>query len=83
MVAIFGNLPKDWQYKASAGLDQKESDRLHGEFKQYYALKAFNHIAEKAPVLTDSAEALFSSCPAANRIQRWKCQDLASAFPIR
>jgi len=59
MATIFENLQKDWQYKASTGLDQKEFDRLHDEFKQYYAPKAFNQLAKKAPVLSDSREALF------------------------
>jgi hypothetical protein len=59
MATIFENLQKDWQYKASTGLDQKNFERLHEEFKLYYQPKAFNEIAKKAPVLTDSREALF------------------------
>ncbi len=59
MATIFENLQKDWQYKASTGLDQKNFERLHEEFKLYYQPKAFNEIAKKAPVLTDSRQALF------------------------
>lgn len=59
MATIFENLQKDWQYKASTGLNQEEFDRLHEEFKRYYEPKAFNQIAKRAPVLTDSREALF------------------------
>lgn len=58
-VSIFENLQKDWQYKASTGLDQKEFDRLHDEFALHYQPKAYNQIAQKAPVLSDSREALF------------------------
>jgi hypothetical protein len=59
MATIFENLQKDWQYKASTGLDQTSFDRLHQEFKRYYEPKSFNELAKKAPVLTDSREALF------------------------
>jgi len=59
MATIFENLQKDWQYKASTGLDQKEFERLHEEFVLHYQPKSFNQIAQKAPVLTDSREALF------------------------
>lgn len=59
MATIFENLQKDWQYKSSTGLDQQEFDRLHEKFKLYYQPKSFNAIAKKAPVLTDSREALF------------------------
>jgi len=58
-VSVFENLQKDWQYKASTGLDQKEFDRLHDEFALHYRPKSFNQIAQKAPVLTHSREALF------------------------
>jgi len=59
MATIFENLQKDWQYKASTGLNQEEFDRLHEEFKLYYKPKAYNQIAKKAPVLSASREALF------------------------
>lgn len=40
-------------------MDKKEFDQLHEEFKLYYQAKAYNQLAKKAPVLTDSREALF------------------------
>ncbi len=59
MATIFENLQNDSQYKASTGLNQKEFDRLHEEFKLYYQPKAYNQIAKKGPVLSNSREALF------------------------
>ncbi len=59
MATIFENLQNDSQYKASTGLDQKEFDRLHEEFKRYYQPKAYNQIKKKGPLLSDSREALF------------------------
>jgi len=59
MATIFENVQNDSQYKASTGLNQKEFDRLHEEFKLYYQPKAYNQIAKKGPVLNNSREALF------------------------